>query len=64
MNSSIKNTEKRNNMIDVAKFVVAIMVILIHTSIFSGGNVIVWQFDAFLRLAVPFFVLCTGYYFG
>lgn len=54
--------EKRNNMIDVAKFVAAIMVILIHTPIFSEGNVFVWQFDAFLRLAVPFFVMCSGYY--
>lgn len=64
MNSNVNNVEHRNDMIDVAKFAAAIMVMLIHTSIFSGGNKLIWQFDAFLRLAVPFFILCSGYYFA
>ena len=54
----------RNNLIDIAKFIASILVILIHTPLFDDTNTIMWQFDAILRLAVPFFIICSGYYLG
>ena len=52
----------RDNLIDIAKFIASILVIAIHTGVFSETNMVVWQFDLIARLAVPFFVVCTGYY--
>lgn len=52
----------KNNVIYLLKFIAAVFVMLIHTSIFSNENTLLWQFDAFLRLAIPFFAVCTGYF--
>ena len=54
----------RDNLIDIAKFIASILVIAIHTGVFSETNMVAWQFDLIARLAVPFFVVCTGYYLG
>ncbi len=55
---------KRNTVIDLAKFVAAILVVAIHTYPFSD---ISKELDFFFvhtlcRLAVPFFAVCTGFY--
>lgn len=60
----MNNIYDRDNLIDVVKFIASILVIAIHTGVFSETNIIAWQFDLLARLAVPFFAVCTGYYFG
>lgn len=54
----------RDNTIDIGKFIASILVILIHTTVFDDVGSFIWQFDAILRLAVPFFIVCSGYYLG
>ncbi len=54
----------RNNTIDLAKFVAALLVAAIHTSLFIDVNpTLYFVFNELIcRLGVPFFALCTGYY--
>lgn len=54
----------RNSTIDLAKFIAALLVIAIHTSLFSDVNdTLYFVFNELIcRLAVPFFAICTGYY--
>lgn len=58
------NFESRDNLIDITKFIASILVIMIHTGLFSNTSSFLWQFDVILLLAVPFYVLCSGYYFA
>ena len=60
----ISNCKTRDNLIDIAKFIAAIFVVVLHTGVLSDTTSVLWQFDVFLRLAVPFFILCSGYYFA
>lgn len=54
----------RNKTIDFAKFIAAIMIVAIHTSLFSDGNDMLCfvTLQVICRLAVPFFAICTGYF--
>ena len=54
----------RDNLIDILKFVASIFIVGIHTGICSDSTSVAWQFDSLLRLAVPFFIMCSGYYLG
>lgn len=58
--------EKRNSTIDLAKYVASVMIVAIHTGLFSDVNenlsfVVV---NIVCRLAVPFFAVCSGYFIG
>ncbi len=54
----------RHSTIDLSKFIFSICVVCIHTRLFSGISRALdfWFVDMFCRMAVPFFVVCTGYY--
>ena len=54
----------RNQTIDIAKFLAALLVIAIHTSLFEDlDSQLYFLFNSVLcRLAVPFFAATTGYY--
>lgn len=54
----------RNSTIDLAKFIAALLVVAIHTSLFNDVNeTLYFVFNELIcRLAVPFFAICTGYY--
>lgn len=56
--------KNRSNTVDSMKFIASVMVMLIHTPIFSRTDTLIWQFDLIARLAVPFFITCSGYYFA
>lgn len=60
----MKNDNWRDNLIDITKFLAAILVVMLHTGLLSDSTRFVWQFDVILRLAVPFFIICSGYYLG
>lgn len=55
---------KRSFVIDLAKFIAALLVIAIHTALFVDVNKNVYFVfnELICRLAVPFFAICTGYY--
>ena len=57
--------ETRNGYIDLGKYVAAILVIAIHTRPFHDISLDVDFFfvDIICRMAVPFFAICTGFYF-
>ena len=55
---------KRNAAIDLAKYIASIMIVAIHTGLFSDVNATL-NFVAvhiICRVAVPFFAVCTGYF--
>lgn len=56
----------RNPAIDAAKLIAALLVIGIHTAIFSdlNGTVYFVFVQIICRTAVPFFAVCTGYFIG
>lgn len=56
--------KSRSNTVDSIKFIASILVMLIHTPVFSRTDTLLWQFDLIARLAVPFFITCSGYYFA
>lgn len=58
--------QTRNATVDVAKYIAALLVIGIHTNLFSDVNETVhFAFVQIVcRTAVPFFAVCTGYYIG
>ena len=64
MNDKCMLKKSRSNAVDIVKFIASIMVMLIHTPVFSHTNTVLWQFDVIARLAVPFFITCSGYYFA
>lgn len=55
----------RNTTIDLAKFVAALLVVAIHTVLFSDVNDILYFVfnEVVCRLGVPFFAVCSGYFF-
>lgn len=55
---------QRNNTIDIAKFIVALLVIAIHTALFRDVDERLYFIfnELICRLGVPFFAICTGYY--
>lgn len=55
----------RNGYIDLGKYVAAILVIAIHTRPFTdiSTNFDFFFVDIICRMAVPFFAICTGFYF-
>lgn len=61
-NSQFSTSVSRNNILELAKLILAFFVMLIHTPWFSEKNIFLWQFDAVLRLAVPFFIIFSGYF--
>lgn len=58
--------QDRNHAIDVAKFVAALMVIAVHTGLFSDVDSLLYfvVVNILCRQAVPFFAICTGYFMG
>lgn len=61
-NSQLHASVSRNNILELVKLILALFVMLIHTHWFSEKNIFLWQFDAVLRLAVPFFIMLNGYF--
>lgn len=59
-----ENMNKRNSAVDLTKYVAAMLVIGIHTSPFKeiSADINFYFCHVLCRLAVPFFVVCTGYY--
>lgn len=58
--------QNRNPAVDIAKYLAALLVVVIHTALFSDYNdtlnfVVV---HIICRTAVPFFAVCTGYFLG
>lgn len=58
--------QNRNPAVDIAKYLAALLVIGIHTAIFSDLNNTLYfvVVQIICRVAVPFFAVCTGYYLG
>ena len=56
---------KRNQSIDLVKYIFANMIILIHAQIFLDTNYTLYSITSqgIARLAVPFFFICSGYFF-
>lgn len=52
------NKEKRNLLIDYARYVFAFLVVCIHVLLAHGGTL----YMPLARCAVPFFYLVTGYF--
>lgn len=61
MTDKTHNGKEHNLALDAAKFVASVLVMLIHTPLFSKTGSLIWQFDALARMAVPFFAICSGY---
>lgn len=55
---------KRNNTVDLFKWIAAILIIAIHThpTLHLNENVNFLFSEVFTRLAVPFFVVTSGYF--
>lgn len=55
---------KRNQTIDLSKYIASILIIAIHSKLFADINSILnfVTVDIISRLAVPFFAICTGYF--
>lgn len=58
--------QNRNPAVDIAKYLAALLVIGIHTALFSDLNDTLYFIvvQIICRVAVPFFAVCTGYYLG
>ena len=58
--------QNRHYSLDLAKYVASIMVVAIHTGLFSDVNHILnfAVVNVLCRLAVPFFAVCSGYFMG
>lgn len=56
--------KNRNPVIDLAKFVASIMIVAIHTELFSDVNETLYfvVVQIVCRVAVPFFTVCSGYF--
>ena len=64
MNAATSLASPRNATVDVAKFVAALFVVGIHTSLFKDVDASLYFVlnQIVCRLAVPFFATCTGYF--
>jgi surface polysaccharide O-acyltransferase-like enzyme len=61
----IKNSaENRNGLVDLSKYIAALMVIAIHTAPLSDVQEEAYFIlvQVICRMAVPFFAVCTGYF--
>lgn len=58
-----RNSEQENSTIDIVKFLMAILVVGIHTSPFSFNIWLDRGFGIITRLCVPFFFATSAYYF-
>lgn len=61
------STERqRNEAIDISKYLSSILIIGIHTELFSGidSNLCFFVTQILCRVAVPFFAISTGYFNG
>lgn len=58
--------KNRNSTVDIAKYLAALLVIGIHTALFSDLNDTLYfvVVQIICRVAVPFFAVCTGYFIG
>lgn len=56
--------KQRNTVIDCAKYIASLLIVAIHTGLFSDVNDTLYfvVVQILCRLAVPFFAVCTGYY--
>lgn len=63
MKTEVIITKKTYNSIDLAKFFAAILVVAIHSRPFAGNELADYFFTSFLRIAVPFFFVATGFFF-
>ena len=56
----------RNATVDISKYIAAMMVIAIHTSVLSDVNNTLYFIVVHIicRMAVPFFAICSGYFIG
>lgn len=56
----------RNPAVDLVKFIASLLVVAIHTSLFSDVSETLYfvTVQIICRLAVPFFAVCTGYFLG
>ncbi len=56
--------QKRNTTIDFFKYIASLLVVGIHTALFSDVNDTVYfvVVQIVCRMAVPFFAICTGYF--
>lgn len=57
---------KRNSVVDLSKYIASLMVIAIHCNLFYdvNDNLNLFTVNILCRLAVPFFAVCSGYYFA
>ena len=57
-------TQCRNNTIDLLRFIMALLIVALHSSPFLDYNPYVSYFfsQVLSRLGVPFFAAITGYY--
>lgn len=55
---------KRNATVDLAKYIASILIVAIHTSVFSDidKTLSFTVVDITCRVAVPFFAICSGYF--
>ncbi|WHZ39953.1 hypothetical protein QNM34_18295 [Rahnella bonaserana] len=59
-----ENSNKRNQLTDVFRLVLILMVIAIHAGIFSANSLLsFYTVDGFFRVAVPVFFIINGFYF-
>jgi len=61
----LNENKKRNNSIDIFRYIFALIVVGIHLDIFIDINTKTFLFlsQYFLRVALPFFFLTSGYYY-
>ena len=58
-------TNKRNAYIDIAKLILAIMVVIAHTNLLIDVDKLIWYLykNGYVRITVPVFLMINGYYF-
>lgn len=59
--------KEKYDFLDVCKFVACICIVCIHTAAFSdliGGGYYYYLQSGVFRLAVPFFFIASGFFFG
>ena len=63
-NNTITIPRERNNSVDIARLVLAVLVIAIHVDLFGDVNEVLKNIvtDFLTRVAVPFFLCVSGYY--
>lgn len=56
--------KQRNCLLDIFKLLLSFFVVFIHTGLLSYVSYGIFIKDIVFRLAVPFFFVCSGYYFS